>query len=292
MAAAWSQLIRDGKVDLEGLRSLAERPPPFAPGVTHFWDDPHISAAMLAAHLDPARDAASRRPEVIERSARWHVTSLNLRPGNALLDLGCGPGLYCERFARAGLRVTGIDVSRRSIDYAQAHAAEQDLAIAYIHGDYLELAYRERFDAAVLIYGDLCTLAPEPRDRLLRAVHAALRPGGAFALDVTSPHRHAHTAALNRWEVRDAGFWRPARHLLLTQGFAYPARDLFLEQYIVIETDGAVAVYRNWFQDYTRATITDVLQRHGFRIESVWGDLAGCPYSDAGEWIGILARKD
>jgi SAM-dependent methyltransferase len=209
-----------------------------------------------------------------------------------LLDLGCGPGLYCERFARAGLRVTGIDLSHRSIDYARKRAATQNLAIDYIHGDYLEMGHRDTFDAAVLIYGDLCTLAPEPRDRLLRAVHAALKHGGRVALDVTTPRHHAHTATLNRWEARDAGFWRPHRHLLLTQGFAYPADDVYLEQYIVIEASGAMTVYRNWFQDYSRATITRLLEDHELRVESVWGDLTGQLYDDRAEWIGIVARKD
>lgn len=283
--------MRDDVLDLDALRRLSERPQPFTPGAPDFWDDPHISASMLAAHLDPAHDAASRRPAVIDRSVRWLVKALDLRPGDALLDLGCGPGLYCDRFARAGLHVTGMDMSRRSIDHARAHAAAHGLAITYVHGDYLEMEYRDAFDAVVLIYGDLCALAPEPRDRLLRAVHAALSPRGRFVLDVTTPRHHTHLATLNHWEVRDAGFWRPSPHLLLSRGFSYSEQDLYLEQYIVVETNGVVTVYRNWFQDYTRAAITDLLEGHGFHIEDTWGDLTGQPYDDSAEWIGIVARK-
>lgn len=181
------------------------------------------------------------------------------------------------------MHLTGIDLSRRSVDYGRAQAAAHNLAIRYIHGDYLEMTYRDAFDAALRIYGDLCTLAPEPHDRLLGVMHMALKPGEAFALAVTTPLHHAQTAALNRWEVRDAGFWWPHPHRVPTQGVAYPERDLFLEQYIVIEADGSLAVHHNWFQDYTRHTITDLLQDHGFRIAGVWGDLAGNPYSDGSE---------
>jgi SAM-dependent methyltransferase len=285
-----TDLVHDGTLSVDALRRLAERPAPFAPGAPRFWDDPHISASMLAAHLDPGKDGASRRADVIDRSVAWLLPSLGLRSGDALLDLGCGPGLYAERFACAGVRVTGIDLSRRSIEYARDRATQQHLAIDYIHGDYLEIAYRGAFDAAALIYGDLCALAPASRDLLLRAVHRALKEGGRFALDVTTPRHHADTGALNRWEVRDGGFWRPHPHLVLTQGFAWPADDLYLEQYIVIEASGATTVYRNWFQDYIPATITALLEGHGFRVESVWGDLTGRPY-DGAEWIGILARK-
>ena len=101
------------------------RPAPFAPGEEHFWDDPHISAQMLAAHLDPDTDAASRRPETIEHTVDWIVATLELAPGMRVLDLGCGPGLYATRLARYGLRVTGVDCSRRSIGYAQRSAASR-----------------------------------------------------------------------------------------------------------------------------------------------------------------------
>jgi 2-polyprenyl-3-methyl-5-hydroxy-6-metoxy-1,4-benzoquinol methylase len=276
---------------LDTLQQLSERPGPFAPGASQFWDDPHISASMLAAHLDETRDAASRRPDMIDASVTWLLSALDLHPGAMLLDLGCGPGLYSERFSRAGLRVTGIDLSRRSIDYASARATEQQLAIDYRRGDYLALDDRDTFDVVTLIYGDLCVIAPAARDRLLGKIYAALKSGGRFAFDVTTPHRHASTAMLNRWQVHHAGFWRPTPHLVLTRGFAYPDRDLFLEQYVIIDADGTLTTYRNWFQDYTVETITAVLRRHGFTVEGIWGDLSGQEYRPDSEWIGVIVRK-
>ena len=88
-----------------------------------------------------------------------------------------------------------------------------------------------------------------------------------------------------------SGFWRPGQHLVLTQGFDYPELSLYLDQYIVIEADGRMAVYRNWFQDYTRETIAAELTQNGFVVQSVWGDLTGSPYSDETDWIGIVAQK-
>src|SRR3954468_7308641 len=101
MAGTWHVFIVNGAVNLDGLHQLSERPPPFAPGESHFWDDPHISASMLAAHLDPGRDARARPVTVIERGGAWVGGALNLKPGDTLLALGCGPGLYAERFAQA-----------------------------------------------------------------------------------------------------------------------------------------------------------------------------------------------
>ena len=126
-------------LDIPALSELMAKPPPFAPGEAHFWTDPHIARQMLAAHLNPDTDAASRRPATIQRSSDWIVRTLALQPGDSLLDLGCGPGLYASRLALHGLHVTGVDFSQTSIDYARDHARRNRLEITYRCQDYLEL---------------------------------------------------------------------------------------------------------------------------------------------------------
>lgn len=277
-------------MNLKEVRHLREKPAPFTPGEPLFWDDPHISEQMLAAHLNPDHDLASRRPEIIERSVGWLVVTLGLQPGDAVLDLGCGPGLYAMRFARRGMCVTGVDYSRRSIDYAVEAARQQGLEITYRYQNYLELDDAGQYDVALLIYGDFCPLSPEQRSRLLGNVRRALKPGGAFVLDVTTPAHRRRYGSTNGWYVADGGFWKPGLHLVLEDGFDYPEQAIYLDQAIVIEADDTVSVYRNWFQDYTREAITAELEAGGFTVSSVWGDLAGAPFSADGEWIGVIAQ--
>lgn len=271
---------------------LQHKPAPFTPGEPLFWDDPHISSQMLAVHLDPNIEAASRKAETIDRSVRWLIETLELQPGASLLDLGCGPGLYASRFAQAGFHVTGVDYSRRSIEYATKYASEHALHITYRYQNYLELPDENRYDAVFLIYGDFCPLSPEQRARLLKNIHRALKPGGKFALDVsTREHRKKH-GTKNGWYAAENGFWKPGPHLVLEEGFDYPEQALWLDQYTVIEADGKLSVYRNWFQDYTPETITEELSQGGFTVESFWGDLTGVPYSPTSEWIGLVTHRE
>src|SRR5690348_17569438 len=51
--------------------------------------------------------------------------------GARVLDVGCGGGLLCEAFARAGARVSGIDLAPGMIEVARLHAIEQSLDIDY-----------------------------------------------------------------------------------------------------------------------------------------------------------------
>lgn len=278
-------------MNLQQLKGWQEKPAPFAPGEALFWDDPHISVGMLEAHLNPTHDLASRRPEIIDRSVAWMADTLGLGPGKAVLDLGCGPGLYASRLARRGVSVTGVDGSRRSIDYAIQAAAGAGLSITYRYENYLALADQAQYDAALLIYGDFCPLSPEQRRALLGNVHRALKPGGYFVLDVTTRIHRQRNGGKNGWYAAEQGFWKPGPHLVLEEGFDYPEQSLFLDQYIVIEADGRMSVYRNWFQDYDRERISAELAAGGYRVESLWSDLAGTPFSTQSEWIGVVACK-
>jgi hypothetical protein len=110
-------------------------------------------------------------------------------------------------------------------------------------------------------------------------------------LDVsTREHRKKH-GNRNGWQAFESGFWKPGPHLVLEEGFDYPEQSIWLDQYTVIEADGKISVYRNWFQDYTPETITAELLRGGFFVESAWGDLTGTPCTPDDEWIGLVARK-
>lgn len=268
-----------------------KKPEPFTPGESLFWDDPYISSQMLKAHLDPNNNLASRRPETIQGTVDWLVATLGLQSGNRILDLGCGPGLYSARLAEKGLRVTGMDYSRRSIEYARQYAAQHHLDIDYRYQDYLTMEDNGLYDAILLIYGDYCPLSPSQRSTLLGNVRSALKPGGFFVFDVTTrAHRHKY-GNRNSWYAAVQGFWKPGPHLVLEEGFDYPDQSIYLDQTIVIEENNRVTVYRNWFQDFSRETITTELEQAGFKVLSVWNDLLGTPYTEDTEWIGLITSS-
>jgi len=273
------------------IKQLQEKPAPFMPGEPLFWDDPHISAQMLKWHLDPNNDVASRQPETIQKTVNWIIATLGLKPGASILDLGCGPGLYAACLAESGLHVTGVDYSRRSIEYATQYAKQHRLDIHYCCQDYLMLDDEHQYEAALLIYGDLCPLSPTQRQTLLGNVCHALKPGGHFVFDVTTRiHRQKH-GNRNGWYAVESGFWKPGPHLVLEEGFDYPEQSIFLDQAIVVEENGKISVYRNWFQDYDRATIIAELEQAGFAVQSIWNDLLGTPFTDDTEWIGLVAQR-
>jgi SAM-dependent methyltransferase len=253
------------------------RPEPFAPHDAPFWDDPYIGSQMLTAHLDPGTDAASRRPETIRATVDHLVRALGLAPGSHLLDLGCGPGLYASEFARRGVRVSGIDLSAGSIAYARTQAEAAGLDIEYRIADYTTVDLGGPYDAAVLIYLDFGVLADVARDRLLTAVRASLRPGGAFAFDVKTPARTRVRDSHLEVSRQGAGFWRPTPHLLIETSYRYDGH-LDLEQHTVVGGDG-VTTYRVWDRAYPVTALRRLLARRGLHPVARWEDLTGS------EWL-------
>ncbi len=244
------------------LVQYAARPTLFAKGTANFWDDPHISKHLLAAHLNPNWDAASRRPATIAKTVEWLA---NYLPQQAsILDLGCGPGLYAERLARLGHKVTGVDFSHRSIAYAKASAQDKGLSIDYVYKNYLEIDYHERFDIVLLIYCDFGALVDAERDLLLQKVYAALKPGGVFIFDVFTDQFSGSIEERQSWEVADEGFWAEGPHCVLSQSFHYPEQKVLLRQDIVLRDDGSHDVYRTYDHYYSESDLIALLNNCGF----------------------------
>jgi SAM-dependent methyltransferase len=274
---------------LGALARALSRPRPFAPHDAPFWDDSHISPQMLRAHLDPTTDAASRRPETIRKTARHLFRSLELHAGDRILDLGCGPGLYATEFARRGVRVTGIDLSARSIAYATERAAADKLEIDYRVGDYTRDPLGSGYAAVLLIYLDFGVLDDAARDRLLRAVHGALAPGGAFAFDVHALRRRRQPDACLTVTKHDGGFWRPDPHLELTTTYRF-GEDLDVTQHAIVERS-RVTTYRVWDRAFSPAALRRMLGEQGFDLAAQWADLTGKPLRERSTTLAVVARK-
>jgi SAM-dependent methyltransferase len=277
-------------VRLSDLEARAGRPEPFEPSEAPFWDDPHISTGLLAAHLDDDVEEATRPIAAIRATVDRLVREGIVGPGTRVLDLGCGPGRYAELLASVGCYVTGVDLSTRSIAYARARAAERGLDIDYRVQDFHTLDDVAAFDVVLQVYGELSTFSDDVRDALLVTLRRALVPGGLLVFDVSTPAHRRRVGQLHEWTVHDAGFWRSEPHLILADGFPYPG-DVWCNQYL-IATDGDVTAYRMWFHDYVPETITPVLEAAGFVVEKTWDVFGGAGSAHLGEWLGVLARAN
>lgn len=243
---------------------------------------------MLENHLSPTNAGATREHAKVKDSVKW-LTSLQTS-GYEVLDLGCGPGIYAELLAKKGRRVTGVDVSKRSIEHAQKSAKVKDLDIEYICEDYLNIELpANQFDIALLIYCDYGVLPPDDRIKLLKKVFSSLKPGGSFVVDVFSPAHYQSFVDHSDVSYETSGFWSDEPHSVITLNKDYPSRH-YLDRYIVI-TESEYRSYNLWNHAFLDSELTDELHQAGFKDVGLYADVCGNTYCTNSEALCAVATK-
>ena len=273
----------------ELLQDIARRPEPFSRYTAmELWTRPHLAQQMLSFHLNQETDLASSRFEIIDQVVNWIDSQLHLS-GKSICDLGCGPGLYTQRFSNKGADVTGVDFSALSLDYADLKARENEQSIRYIHADYLLDDLPTGFDIVTLIYTDLCVLSPERRTILLGRMREMLNADGRIVIDVAG--MGLLTGKEECTLIDDQlmnGFWAKGDYVGIQRTFVYPDERLSLDRYLIVEPNETWQIF-NWYQHYTPESLQAELSQAGFVDVKMVGDLTGKPLEIDGDFIGVIA---
>ena len=176
-------------------------------------------------------------PERYARNARF-VSDLGApllellapRPGERVLDLGCGDGVLTEKLVALGCAVVGVDASAPQVDAARARGLD-----AHVR-DAEALDFEGAFDA---VFSNAALHWIRRPERAIDAVWRALVPGGRFvaelggdgcvakiraALASALARRGLDAAALSPWYFPTAAEYRA---LLEARGFVVDSIALF-----------------------------------------------------------------
>jgi trans-aconitate methyltransferase len=113
------------------------------------------------------------------------IELLDPKPGERILDLGCGTGHLTAKIAEAGAEVVGLDASPEMIGQARQNFP----ALTFVARDAAEMTFQSEFDA---VFSNAALHWMTQAQRVVEHISQALRPGGRLVAELGGKGNIAH----------------------------------------------------------------------------------------------------
>jgi SAM-dependent methyltransferase len=253
---------------LQRILAAPHPPKPWVDGYQIPWNDPAFSERMLHVHLDPSTHMASRNSGMIDRHVEWLLSQIPA--GSHVLDVGCGPGLYCHELARRGHRATGFDFAPAPLDWARTKAEAEKLDCRFHNFDLTALPedftaqVGGKVDVITFWFGEFHSFSPEMvRDFLPRLKHC-LRPGGLFILEYQPAEIFVKEESTD-WSCVESSIFCDQPHLWLQEFGWDEETDTEVHVHWILESEsGNLQRYIQCHKAWTDAQLIALLAEAGF----------------------------
>ncbi|MFY9780691.1 MAG: class I SAM-dependent methyltransferase [Candidatus Baltobacteraceae bacterium] len=222
------------------------------------------------------------------------------RSVGSILELGCGTGTILaalaeqvseERGSTRGVRIVGIDKSRKMLDIARS----QNAACEFVQGDLRSPPVEGSFDFILCPYNTLQLCGPETDLlRTFRSVRRLLAPRGIFAFDIFQPNveflripqhdrltRCITTAAGEELEIRKDAIYDEASNVC---ALSYRLRERGRETAPLARIDVL-------FYQFSAALVERLLEEAGLIICERFGAFDRSPFEADSEKQVVLCRR-
>ncbi|SHK76897.1 class I SAM-dependent methyltransferase [Rhodothermus profundi] len=209
-----------------------------------------------------------------------------LPEARVVLELGCGTGslaLHLQPLGPYSYRAS--DRSAAMLEVAREKAARMGSPVVFEQADFTRYCVAEPVDVVLLLYDGLnYLLEPEKIQALFRCTWQALRPGGLFIFDQSTPMNSlAHEA-----DFDDEGETNAFRYV--RRSHYDPALRLHTTIF-ELEVEGKVYRERHLERAYTLQEIKSLLLAQGFRIEAAYDNFSLRPATERSERIHWVVRR-
>ena len=277
----------------DALRPFKSQPEEFTPRDTLPWE---AQAEQFLRCRTAAGFMGLRPVKEIEAHVAWLVQNLNLPPQAAILDIGCGPGLYSLRLARAGYHITGIDIAQPLLDYARTEAETEGLAAtcAYRRLSVFDLAYKAEFEAILLINSIINHLELAELRGLLNKVRTALKPGGQLLVEFQIPPDgfvQSQPVVAESMTMLAHSPWSDQFHAWLVRELTFPASNERVTHHLILHMDGQVAEHWSRLKLYPVSDLVETMRASGLAVQAVFGQTLGQSLRAADEFCFIQAQR-
>lgn len=127
--------------------------------------------------------------------ALWE--KFGLQP-KTVIDLGCGTGSIALPLAKAGLDMTGVDLSAEMLAEAEHKARAEGLSLRWVCQDMTELDLSEKADCILSLCDSMNYLTEEGQlEQAFQSVARHLQPKGLFIFDLNTEYQFREVLGQN-----------------------------------------------------------------------------------------------
>jgi SAM-dependent methyltransferase len=246
---------------------------------------------MLAEHLDDRHDLASRQRATIDAHVRW-LAQVGPAHGQRVLDLGCGPGLYLERFASMGWSCVGVDIAPAAIEYAENQAAQTGAQCEYLLGDFRDAHVDGSFDLVLCLFGELSTVPLADVWLVIERVGRWLTSAGRAVIELsTRAGVRKKGERPSSWYAATGGLFADGEHVVLPECAWIEPHRASVERWWVIDPSSNALQMLGSTTWWHGPRIGEALAAAGLVIEDRYGDLSGAPQADDDDFESLVLRR-
>ncbi|MBQ8550074.1 MAG: class I SAM-dependent methyltransferase [Clostridia bacterium] len=206
-----------------------------------------------------------------------------------LLDLACGTGGFTFEFLKQGIDVIAVDPSEEMLGIAREKAAEQGVNPLFLCQSGAELDLYGTVDGAVCCLDSINHITDrEELEETFKKVSLFLEPGKLFIFDVNTVYKHENILA-------DNTFVRESDDMFFVWQNSYDEEEKITDIYLdffLKKGDNYIRESEDFSERaYSDEELTALLEKAGFRVEAIFGDMSEeAPAADSERNI-FVARK-
>ncbi len=209
-----------------------------------------------------------------------------------LLDLACGTGGFSNEMASRSIEVIGVDMSEEMLSVARENSADKGLDVLYL------CQKAEDLDLYGTVDGVICCLDSvnhitniKNLEKAFKKVSLFLEEGCLFIFDVNSVYKHREILANNTFVIEQEDVYCVWQNEFNEKKLT---TDISLDFFVKTEDEGVYERFSENFPEraYTDEELCDLLEKCGFSVEAIYGDLTEEAPTDTTDRKIFVAKKN
>lgn len=198
----------------------------------------------------------------------------DLQTGMKAFDQCCGKGYLAHELDKAGLYVTGIDMSKPFIEYAQKELSSD--RATFLLGDAKEYLKPDGYDIAINWNTSFAYQEDDAEnERLLVPFSQNLKTDGQFFFSTMNPlfiNKHFQKHIVKQIPSGDS--------TIITIRESWIENNMMKSNWLIVYPDGHRENAYGQTKLYSLEQYKVMLSRYGLMVEKVYGDIAFSPYDE------------